>query len=351
MSERSAESPTMVPSHGGDGPGVARPRVSLVIPVFNEEPNLPLLLDRLAKVGGSLGAYEVVLVNDGSTDGSLALLRQAAAGGPHLVVVDLNRNYGQHAAVFAGFATARGEVIVTLDADLQNPPEEVPRLVAKIDEGYDVVGSVRVQRQDTLFRRIASRLVNKITARTTGAKLSDYGCMLRAYRRGVVEALSASGEISTFIPVLADMFAGRVTEIPVAHSERAAGTSKYSAWKLVRLQFDLMTSFTVLPLRVTMGVGVVTAVASLAVAAVLLAGRLVYGTEWAVSGIFTLFALLFGLLGFLVFAVGMLGEYVGRIYMEVRRRPRYVVRSVYRGPAREAIGEGPSPAAREGGAG
>jgi undecaprenyl-phosphate 4-deoxy-4-formamido-L-arabinose transferase len=304
-----------------------------VIPVFNEEENLPALLARLAAVGESLGSYEVVLVNDGSRDRSLELMRAATANMPQLVVVDLNRNYGQHAAVFAGFAASRGEIVVTLDADLQNPPEEIPRLVAAIDEGYDVVGSVRVQRQDTLFRRTASKLVNRMTARVTGAKLTDYGCMLRAYRRGVVDALSASGEISTFIPVLADMFAGRVTEIPVAHSERAAGTSKYSAWKLVRLQFDLLTSFTVLPLRLTMGVGVVTAIGSLLVAAVLLGGRLLYGREWAVSGVFTLFALLFGLLGFMTFALGLLGEYVGRIYMEVRRRPRYIVRSVYRGEA------------------
>ena len=309
------------------------PRVSVVVPVFDEEANLPELLARLAKVGEELGPHEIILVNDGSRDRSLELMRAATATSPNLVVIDLNRNYGQHAAVFAGFAVARGEVVVTLDADLQNPPEEVPRLVAKIDEGYDVVGSVRVQRQDTLFRRTASKIVNRLTARVTGAKLTDYGCMLRAYRRGVVEALSASGEISTFIPVLADMFAGRVTEIPVAHAERAAGASKYSPWKLVRLQFDLLTSFTVLPLRLTMGVGVVTALASLAVAAVLLAGRLLYGSEWAVSGVFTLFAVLFGLIGFLIFALGLLGEYVGRIYMEVRRRPRYVVRTIYRGAA------------------
>ena len=311
--------------------GLATPRVSVVVPVYEEEQNLPELLDRLRKVGETLGPYELILVNDGSKDRSLEILRQAAATLPQLVVVDLNRNYGQHAAVFAGFAVARGDVVVTLDADLQNPPEEIPRLVAKIDEGYDVVGSVRVQRQDTMFRRFASRLINRLTARVTGAQLTDYGCMLRAYRRGVVEALSASGEISTFIPVLADMFAGRVTEIPVEHRERAAGESKYSAWKLVRLQFDLLTSFTVLPLRLTMGVGVIVALGSFAVAAGLLIGRLIFGAEWAVSGVFTLFALLFGLLGFLIFALGLLGEYVGRIYMEVRRRPRYVVRSITRG--------------------
>jgi undecaprenyl-phosphate 4-deoxy-4-formamido-L-arabinose transferase len=315
-----------------------RPAVSLVIPVYNEEQNLPALLARLEAVAPSLPAHEVVFVNDGSRDRSLEILREASATMPRLVVVDLNRNYGQHAAVFAGFAAARGDVVVTLDADLQNPPEEIPRLLAKIAEGYDVCGSVRVQRQDTAFRKVASRIVNRVASRSIGLRLTDYGCMLRAYRRNVVEAISASGENSTFIPVLADLFAGSVTEIPVAHHERAAGKSQYSTWKLVRLQFDLFTSFTVLPLRMTMLFGFLTSIVSLLVAAVLLGGRIVFGSAWAVSGVFTLFAGLFALLGFLIFAVGLLGEYVGRIYTEVRRRPRYVVRTTYRGG--EPVGEG-----------
>jgi len=309
---------------------MADPALSVVVPVFNEEENLPELLPRLTSALGALGrSWEVIFVNDGSRDRSLEILRDAAARDRHLVVVDFNRNYGQHSAVFAGFEEARGDVIVTIDADLQNPPEEIGKLVAKMDEGYDVVGSVRVKRQDTFFRRAASRLVNRVTSMATGVHLSDYGCMLRAYRHSVVKTLCQSKEISTFIPVLADMFAGRVTEVPVAHAERLKGESKYSLWKLVMLQFDLMTSFSLWPLRFTMGFGVVMATCSMLVAAVLIVGRLVEGHEWAVSGVFTLFAVMFFFVGVLLFAIGLLGEYVGRIYMEVRRRPRYVVRAVH----------------------
>ncbi|MBZ5588764.1 MAG: glycosyltransferase [Acidobacteriia bacterium] len=307
------------------------PSLSVVVPVFNEEENLPELLPRLSAALDALGrGYEVVLINDGSRDRSLEILREAASRDSHFVVIDFNRNYGQHSAVFAGFEESRGEIIVTLDADLQNPPEEIGKLVAKMDEGYDVVGSVRVKRRDSFFRRMASRLVNRVTSMATGVHLSDYGCMLRAYRRGVVKTLCQSKEISTFIPVLADMFAGRVTEVPVAHAERLKGQSKYSLWKLVRLQFDLMTSFSLWPLRSTLAVGMTMATASMLVAAVLIVGRIVKGHEWAVSGVFTLFAVLFFFIGVLLFAIGLLGEYVGRIYMEVRHRPRYVIRHVFR---------------------
>src|SRR5258706_8826566 len=315
--------------------------LSVVIPVFNEEENLPELLDRLNGTLVPLGKpYEVVLVNDGSRDRSLALLQEASARDPHLVVVDFNRNYGQHAAVFAGFEACRGEIVVTLDADLQNPPEEIPKLVAKMEEGYDVVGSVRVQRQDPLLRRVASRIINRMTAIATGVQLSDYGCMLRAYRRQVVKILASSQEISTFIPVLADLYAGRVTEIPVAHDERHHGESKYSFWKLIRLQFDLMTSFSLLPLRFTMGVGVAMAALSTILALILITGRLIWGQSWAVSGVFTLFALVFFFLGVQLFAIGLLGEYVGRIYQQVRDRPRFVVRQVIRdGVASQGVEE------------
>jgi undecaprenyl-phosphate 4-deoxy-4-formamido-L-arabinose transferase len=306
------------------------PVLSVVIPVYNEEENLPELLPRLKAALDAIGRnYEVVLINDGSRDRSLELLREAAVRDPHIVVIDFNRNYGQHSAVFAGFDEARGEIIVTLDADLQNPPEEIGKLVAKMEEGYDVVGSVRIKRKDSFFRRMASRLVNRVTSMATGVHLSDYGCMLRAYRRGVVKTLCQSKEISTFIPVLADMFAGRVTEVPVAHAERLKGQSKYSLWKLVRLQFDLMTSFSLWPLRSTLAIGMTMATASMLVAAVLIVGRIVKGHEWAVSGVFTLFAVLFFFIGVLLFAIGLLGEYVGRIYMEVRHRPRYVIRQVF----------------------
>jgi undecaprenyl-phosphate 4-deoxy-4-formamido-L-arabinose transferase len=310
---------------------MSAPYLSVVIPVYNEQDNLGPLLVRLSAALAAIGkSYEVILVNDGSRDDSLALLKAAAASDPNLVVIDFNRNYGQHAAVFAGFEAARGEVIVTLDADLQNPPEEIGKLVAKIEEGYDVVGSVRVNRQDTLFRRLASRLVNRATAWATGVSLSDYGCMLRAYRSEVIKTLCTSREVSTFIPVLADMFAGRVTEVPVAHAERLRGVSQYSVWKLVKLQFDLLTSFSTWPLRLAMFFGLFMAAASISVAGVLITGRIVYGQSWAVSGVFTLFAVQFFFIGTLLFALGLQGEYVGRIYTQVRQRPRFVIRQVIR---------------------
>ncbi len=316
-----------------------KPYLSIVVPVYNEEGNLPELLRRLSPAVASIGRpYEIVLVNDGSRDRSSEILRAAAEHDPHLVVVDFNRNYGQHAAIFGGFEASQGDVVVTLDADLQNPPEEIPKLVAKIEEGYDVVGSVRVHRRDPLYRRLASKFVNRMTAMATGVQMSDYGCMLRAYRRAVGETLSRSTEISTFIPVLADMFAGRVAEVPVAHAERAAGESKYSLWKLVRLQFDLMTSFTLLPLRATMVAGFVIALLAVLAGVVLLVGRVLLGPEWAVSGVFTLFGVVFFFLGAEMLAIGLLGEYVGRIYTEVRRRPRYVVRQVTRAEGAEEEG-------------
>jgi undecaprenyl-phosphate 4-deoxy-4-formamido-L-arabinose transferase len=193
------------------------------------------------------------------------------------------------------------------------------------------VGSVRIQRKDTLFRRLASRIVNKGTSIATGVQLSDYGCMLRAYRRGVVRTLAESKEISTFIPVLADMFAGRVSEVDVAHAERTRGESKYGIWKLIKLQFDLLTSFTLWPLRFTIVVGILTSAASMLLALTLVAGRVLYGDQWAVSGVFTVLAGVFFFIGVQLFAIGLLGEYVGRIYMQVRRRPRYVVRELIRG--------------------
>ena len=308
------------------------PYLSIVVPVYNEEDNLRDFIPRVVAACEGMGkTWEFVLVNDGSRDRSLEILKEASASNPRLVVVDFNRNYGQHAAIFAGFEQSRGEIIVTLDADLQNPPEEIPKLVAKMEEGFDVVGSVRVHRRDTVFRRLASWIVNRATSLATGVQLSDYGCMLRAYRRDVIETLCASQEVSTFIPVLADMFAGRVAEVPVAHAERAHGQTKYSMWRLVKLQFDLTTSFTTWPLKLTMTLGFVMAVLSFALAVILGVGRLLYGPQWGVSGVFTLFAINFTFIGALLFAIGLLGEYVGRIYTQVRHRPRFIVRKVYRG--------------------
>lgn len=307
--------------------------ISVVIPVYNEEANLPALRERLITALASLTPpedFEVVLVDDGSRDGSLGILQGWAAEDSRIKVVELVRNYGQHAAVFAGFEQARGEIVVTLDADLQNPPEEVPRLVQVMREGsWEVVGTVRQGRKDSALRRLPSALVNAVARKITGVNLTDWGCMLRAYSRPVVQAMIQSREHSTFIPALATVFAKRITEVPVAHAERAAGKSQYNFLKLINLQFDLVTSFSDLPLKTLLYTGMGLAVSGVAFGAFLAVLRLIFGAEWAAEGVFTLFAILFFFVGAQFFALGLIGEYVGRIYREVRHRPRYLVRKIH----------------------
>lgn len=304
--------------------------VSVVIPVYNESSNLKDLIGRTLSACRALNCpFEIILVDDGSRDGSDAAITEAAKEYKgEIVGILLNRNYGQHAAVMAGLAQVKGGIIVTLDADLQNPPEEIPRLVSKINEGYDVVGSIRTPRHDSLFRRFSSILVNKMTASVTGIVMHDYGCMLRAYRRTVVQAMLKCQERSTFIPVLANSFARKTAEIEVKHVERHAGGSKYSLWKLVNLQFDLLTSITTLPLRILSFVGVIVALMGVGLGIMILILRVIWGPEWAAKGVFTLFAILFIFIGGQFTAMGFLGEYIGRTYVDVRARPRYFVQSV-----------------------
>ncbi len=306
------------------------PDISVVIPVYNEARVLPELMLRVATaLNAGDRSYEVIFVDDGSTDGSLALLTAAATRDPHVVVVELQRNFGQHAAIFAGFEHVRGDYIVTLDADLQNPPEEISRLIAKLDEGFDAVGGWRRQRCDSPLRKLPSRVINLVMSRATGVALNDYGCMLRAYRRPVVEAMRKCGEVSSFIPALANLFAKRVCEVEVGHAERTAGASKYSLARLIRLNFDLMTGFSLFPIQAVSFAGVLMALAGFGFGAFLLVARLALGAEWAAQGVFTLFAVLFVFLGVQTFALGVIGEYIGRIYLEVRRRPRFLVRCVH----------------------
>jgi undecaprenyl-phosphate 4-deoxy-4-formamido-L-arabinose transferase len=306
------------------------PSVSLVIPVFNEEKNLGELISRCLKTCNDIGkSFEIIFVDDGSSDGSSKVINDAVDRNEGKILgVLLNRNYGQHAAVMAGFAESRGDVVVTLDADLQNPPEEVLKLLRTMEEGFDVVGTVRVPRQDTLFRRVASSIVNKVAQKATGVEMHDYGCMLRAYRRHVVDAMLQCHERSTFIPILANSFARKTTEIEVGHAERTEGDSKYGLWKLINLQFDLLTSMTTFPLRVLSVLGSVISAAGVGFGIFLLIMRLVYGSDWAAEGIFTLFAILFIFIGAQFIGMGLLGEYIGRIYDDVRARPRYFVHRV-----------------------
>ncbi|MCA1989791.1 MAG: glycosyltransferase [Desulfarculus sp.] len=301
------------------------PYLSVVIPVFNEEENLVELHARLATTLNRQDyAWEVIYVDDGSRDRSWEILEGLNQRDEHVRLVRFNRNYGQHMAVFAGFERVRGQVVATLDADLQNPPEDVPMLVARLEEGYDVVGGWRQFRQDSWLRKLPSRIVNIVTSKVVGVELKDYGCMLRAYRREVVDAMSACQETSSFIPALANTYANKVLEIPVGHSQRHAGQSKYSLLKLFRLHFDLMTGFSVLPIQLVSLMGSIVALVGLAFGLFLFARRIIVGPE--VEGVFTLFAILFVFVGLQILGVGLIGEYVGRIYREVRRRPRFVVR-------------------------
>ncbi len=304
--------------------------ISVVIPVYNEESNLSELIRRtLAACRLLERPFEIVLIDDGSRDRSVEMITRAAAEQPgEIVGVLLNRNYGQHAAVMAGFAQARGEIVITLDADLQNPPEEIGKLVRKMDEDFEVVGSIRVPRRDSLFRRLSSWLVNRVTARVTGVTMHDYGCMLRAYRRHVVKAMLQCHERSTFIPVLANGFARRTAEIEVSHAERKSGTSKYGLWKLVNLQFDLLTSITTFPLRLLSIFGAIVCMFGVSLGVLIIVLRFVRGAEWAAGGVFTLFAIMFFFVGAQFVAMGLLGEYIGRTYQDVRARPRYFVQSV-----------------------
>jgi undecaprenyl-phosphate 4-deoxy-4-formamido-L-arabinose transferase len=305
--------------------------LDLVIPVYNEEETLPHLFERL---DADLKALEIpwraILVDDGSRDRSWVMLEQAARRDPRLVALRLARNFGQHAAVFAGFSRCTADAVVTLDADLQNPPGEIPRLVAALDEGADVVGGWRQQRHDSPFRRLASRMMNRLISRATGVALRDYGCMLRAYRIEVVRMMRDSGEISSFIPALAHCFTDRVVEIPVDHADRLAGTSRYSLFGLFSLLLDLLTGFSMFSLRALSAFGIAMAVLGIALGVLIVGLRLALGSDWAAEGVFTLFAVLFVFVGAQFVALGILGEYLGRVYDQVRERPRYVVRSEVR---------------------
>jgi undecaprenyl-phosphate 4-deoxy-4-formamido-L-arabinose transferase len=304
------------------------PKLSVVIPVYNEEAVLPTLFARLYPTLDALGlAYEIVFVNDGSKDRSVALLRQQFSLRPrHTRVVLFHANFGQHSAVMAGLAYARGEYVVTLDADLQNPPEEIGKLVGMLEQGYDYVGTIRQQRQDSWWRRWFSRCINKLREWITPVRITDQGCMMRGYARSVVTALNQTREVNTFIPALASLYAMRPIEVPIAHEERFAGKSKYSMYSLIRLNFDLITGFSVVPLQLFSMVGMLIAMASALLFVVLLVRRIWHGSE--AEGLFTLFAFVFFLIGVALFGIGLLGEYVGRIYAQVRERPRYIVEAV-----------------------
>tara|TARA_B100000686_G_scaffold278674_1_gene298756 strand:+ start:311 stop:1258 length:948 start_codon:yes stop_codon:yes gene_type:complete len=304
--------------------------ISIVIPVFNEEKNLEELIDRCLNVCRSLDKpFEIIIIDDGSNDNGKYIINQSVKDNYNEIVgIFLNKNYGQHAAIMAGFSEIKGDICITLDADLQNPPEEIPKLINKMDEGFDVVGCVRIERSDSIFRRIASSIVNRFIQTSTGVMMNDYGCMLRAYDRSIVNAILECHERSTFIPVLANSFASNPVEIEVLHNSRKSGDSKYSMWKLFNLQFDLITSMTTFPIRFLSIIGGIISIMGVGLGTYILIMRFVYGPIWALEGIFTLFAILFIFIGAQFIGMGLIGEYIGRIYNDVRARPRYFIQKI-----------------------
>lgn len=311
-----------------------KPYISVVVPVHNEQEVLEELYTRLTATLDQLGKpYEIIFTNDGSTDNTSAMLAEMHARRPGVIrVIEFNGNYGQHMAIMAGFERVRGEIVITLDADLQNPPEEIGKLVAAMEAGHDVINTHRLNRQDSWWRLKVSAWHNKLREMMMPKlKMKDEGCMLRAYSRRIVDLMASTGESTTFIPALALTYAANPTEVGVAHAERSAGTSSYNLYKLIRYNFDLVTGFSVFPLQVFTMVGLLISMCSFGFVMFLVLRRFMVGPE--VEGVFTLFAIMFFLLGIVLFGLGVVGEYIGRIYQEVRKRPRFVVKHVLEGDA------------------
>jgi len=299
--------------------------ISIVIPVFNEKDALLELHNRLVPVVKSIGRnYEIIFVDDGSRDKSPEILAGIQNKDKSVKIISFCRNFGQHAAVMAGFKASCGEVVVTLDADLQNPPEEIPKLIKKIEEGIDVVAGRRVGRKDVLTRRFASAMINLIISKLTGVKLNDYGCMLRAYRRNIVDYMVRYGEKSVYIPAFASWLAAGAAEIPVSHDPRKYGKSKYSLLRFLRQAFDLVTAYTLLPIQLISIVGAVFAIIGFLLACYLMSFRLFFGTS---STLTTFVSALLFFSGMIMLALGIVSEYLVRIYMETRKTPLYIIKT------------------------
>jgi undecaprenyl-phosphate 4-deoxy-4-formamido-L-arabinose transferase len=306
------------------------PSVSVLVPLYRDEQSIQPLLARLEPVLHELGEdAEVVLVDDGSPDRTGFVADALAGDYPHPVtVVHLARNFGQHPAVFAGFEHCRGDIVVTMDSDLQYAPEDIPRLVGELSPEVSVVSGYRCGRADPWLRRIISTTLSRWLSRATGSQLRDYGSMFRAYDRSVVTQLLRFRERRRFVPALVGWLGVPVKEIPVRHEPRGGGGSRYRLGPLVDMFLDLITGYATFPLRILTVLGFAGAVLGFAATVSLLTYRIVSGT--GPSGLVSAFGLVFFLLGVQLFIVGLIGEYVGRVYIEAKDRPYYIVREVRR---------------------
>ena len=310
--------------------------LSVVVPLYNEEESLPHLVEQLlAALRPSGERFELVLVNDGSSDRTAEVLERLSRDIPELVGVVLRKNYGQTAAMAAGFDVAQGEVIVSLDGDLQNDPADIPMLLAKLREGYDLVSGWRHQRQDAaLQRKLPSKIANRLIGRVTGVRLHDYGCSLKAYSRDVLSDMRLYGELHRFLPALAFIEGARITEVKVNHRARQFGSSKYGIDRTFRVLMDLLTvwfmkRFLTRPMYVFGFGGLIAILLSLVASSYLLAVKLM-GGDIANRPLLTL-AVVLGLAGIQLFCFGLLGELQIRTYHESQDRPIYRIRETLRG--------------------
>jgi glycosyltransferase involved in cell wall biosynthesis len=309
-----------------------RPYVSVVVPIYNEEESIPQLYDRLTAALEKLGKpYEIIAADDGSRDGSFALLQEYAARDQRLRVVRFRRNFGQTAAFAAGFARARGDVVITIDADLQNDPADIGKLLDKVDQGFDVVSGWRERRQDPFInRRLPSMIANRLISWATGVYLHDYGCSLKAYRIEVVRGINLYGELHRFIPAIASWQGVAVAEIPVNHEARRFGKSKYGIGRTLRVVLDLLTvrfllSYGTRPMQIFGLLGLISFGLGLLTGLYLTWVKLATGAAIADRPLLLLAVLLI-VLGAQFISMGLLGELIVRTYYETQSKPIYVVR-------------------------
>jgi len=308
--------------------------LSVVVPLYNEQGNVLTLYRQIRNACEPLGkSYEILFVDDGSTDGTLALLKQMQRNDPSLKAIRLSRNFGQTAALAAGIAHARGEIIVTLDGDLQNDPADIPRLVAKLKEGYDLVNGWRVNRQDPfLTRRVPSMIANWLISLITKVKLHDYGCTLKAFRSEIAKSLHLYGEMHRFIPALASDLGATIAELPVSHRPRAHGNSKYGLGRTIRVILDLLTvkflsSYLTRPIHVFGSLGLLSTVAGTGLLGYLAIDRLYFGEALAGRPL-VLLGILLTVMGVQLITMGLLGEMISRIYHESQGKPIFMVREI-----------------------
>jgi glycosyltransferase involved in cell wall biosynthesis len=310
------------------------PRISIVIPLYNEEDSIPHLREALDKAIAHYGQpAEVIIVDDGSKDRSFALLREIAEKDPRFTIIRFRRNFGQTAGFAAGFAQARGDVVITMDADLQNDPMDIPKLMAKIDEGYDIVSGWRKDRQDRFIdRKLPSMMANRLISNVTDVRLHDYGCSLKAYRREVLQYVHLYGELHRFIPALASQVGGTVTEVPVNHRARQFGRSKYGISRTIRVMLDLITvwflgTYSTRPIHVFGTLGLASAAMGILIGLFLTFVK-IFLNENIGNRPLLLLAVLLVVIGVQLITMGLLGEMITRTYYESQNKPIYVVRQI-----------------------